>query len=1344
MITMQMSVSNTVGKYMPSAYERMYDDVCGDIACEDLACDVDTALDPAYNVHHNNDSNAYDSMGDNISDHVPSSVIPIHACTNVSSRHASANIVTSMPVEHDVGEGREYRFTKEQLAEQYDFESSSVLNVRRMPEKRRPAGSFIPLYPKKSIHLKQNRAKTNDHETGQPLVTTKPMAMVTPQSTKSTDSTFESAERTKQCDIPEVHEIQKTEAQHARTEKLFGGDDMLAPLLVDKTESNTISQKEVNDMHDSVVPTMCEHIWRDSNVKMVEDEHRLPYAKYSQRSTMDTCEIDVDKTMGECLNVFSKNHPRDLYDLIEKSSDGQRDNQPCIGEVDHSSLVCNFPVMNVNNSEARDLDQQSSTFTQYDGVHTLHTKVTSTLKCGESQPPRHARAKMQLGEGDMPEQYGNLPHDYVSAKGLNPDSVLEDDWLGIEVDHHKGETQNDSDQLITRFEVCTGREWIVDPSLCISDSHELKKEHNTNKLQQNDCSTSGNNVLSKRKRTPIYNTSMLSRFKYRKRTSPYDHPSTSSLYTSESLGLTSASPSPVPLTMNTQSTLQTQTRQSMQKSTSQSTATVVRPSSSSEITSELPKFSISQRRQTSQYTSPSPRTQCTSLHMEECAHKAENACIHSHSCISPSFTNTVHSNTGNIVKSSSVCSVSHSTTKSIHHSPQILADERPQSRGTPPFSINTQNDHNNTTGMQLQDGILSYLTNDEFNPRVVNSLTEQCYVHIDTIGVENALLSVVPIKLVLDLGSLFDFDKALGQSLVFRPYDFLATTADVIAHILSEQSVLPGPMYAERLKVTLHLHNPRNILADILPSSEGNSMDFAPKCVPLASTQRFSSPRANSALARIRGIVFDVSHPTQYVAAIRLQCKSDDCNAIHVVNKRTASLVCKVCSGALTEDDRYRVYGNEQRIGVVSRHALSVMPYSSDTSLVHSRTEIVVQDELVDTMRIGDHVDVSASPSMFIPTLRTGFCSVLISFNVWSQLHEVTKVPPGLAPMNGVYRLMEGCSQGWQFINRLVREFGRLVVPMNALLDLKMALLLQLATTYANMYRNDEVLVQLTREKKITSSVTEIRPDNLDVLVLSNDPEIAKLCAYVASLVSQSTQYTAGTTGSQFMPMSLPSSKTNPALVSGGSLLLAGRGLCLIHEFGRMKNSEMICLARSLESGTFNVVTKETSNSKNKVTKRYPLCANVLAYESVRDVRVDRDMGSPGSSVVSFQTTSTVSNRKTRPNVTEMLKCKFHIVSEGSIDGMSILDGCDDILFRRSCGVDEFESITCEDLSEFLRYAGSIQVEYSIEALNMLQAYYVSSFIDTCTREHIICIPPLCCCVFAFCHKLSVVKAIWI
>ncbi|KNC85741.1 hypothetical protein SARC_02081 [Sphaeroforma arctica JP610] len=282
------------------------------------------------------------------------------------------------------------------------------------------------------------------------------------------------------------------------------------------------------------------------------------------------------------------------------------------------------------------------------------------------------------------------------------------------------------------------------------------------------------------------------------------------------------------------------------------------------------------------------------------------------------------------------------------------------------------------TTTTLYEELCTYLISNINEAALLQDLSEQCYAHVQRVGAANSELHIVPISLSLDLVDFSSNAPDACRSLLQNPHEFRSTLSAVFASLVGTRSMLSGPMYGQRLLLSMQLHHFGGVVRQLEKKGRYNSGRHAYE---------------RRGLVRIFGIIFDISENIPYTRSMRLVCEVDTCKAVVVVSCYPSHLVCKVCSGTLIEDERYRVYGTQRLIGLVDATHLRIAPYNRESSIVNCRTELLVREGALEVAHIGACVEVVASLTKDMPPYqKKGFNTLPVVYMVWNDFPPPNKV----------------------------------------------------------------------------------------------------------------------------------------------------------------------------------------------------------------------------------------------------------------------------------------------------------------------------------------------------------------
>ncbi|MCC6039868.1 MAG: minichromosome maintenance protein MCM [Thermofilum sp.] len=388
------------------------------------------------------------------------------------------------------------------------------------------------------------------------------------------------------------------------------------------------------------------------------------------------------------------------------------------------------------------------------------------------------------------------------------------------------------------------------------------------------------------------------------------------------------------------------------------------------------------------------------------------------------------------------------------------------------------------------------------------------------------------VSLVIDFDDLLSYDRVLADILVESPSVFLESASKAIQQVM----MVEDPEYAQKVK-TFHARIRR------LPES------FHVKIREIRA-------RHLGKLIAVEGIVTKISPVKQELVEAVFRCKT--CGHEEVVRQEEGSLVkptqCPECSREGRKSQGFVLVAEKSRFVDVQKFVLQEKPEELPPGQLPRSIEVVVRDDLVDTVRPGDRVTV------------VGF------LRVEEDKKFLKNAPPVYHPYMEANYVEVAAKETLDV--EITPEDEKRILELSRREDLEELIVNSIAPSIYG-YREVKLAIALL----LFGGVPKVYPDGIRVrgdihILLIGDPGTAKsqLLRYV-SFIAPRGIYTSGkgATAAGLTAAVVKEKSSGEFYLEAGALVLADGGIACIDEFDKMEARDRVSIHEAMEQQTVSI-----------------------------------------------------------------------------------------------------------------------------------------------------------------------------
>jgi replicative DNA helicase Mcm len=388
------------------------------------------------------------------------------------------------------------------------------------------------------------------------------------------------------------------------------------------------------------------------------------------------------------------------------------------------------------------------------------------------------------------------------------------------------------------------------------------------------------------------------------------------------------------------------------------------------------------------------------------------------------------------------------------------------------------------------------------------------------------------VSLVIDFDDLLSYDRVLADILVESPSVFLESASKAIQQVM----MVEDPEYAQKVK-TFHARIRR------LPES------FHVKIREIRA-------RHLGKLIAVEGIVTKISPVKQELVEAVFRCKT--CGHEEVVRQEEGSLVkptqCPECSREGRKSQGFVLVAEKSRFVDVQKFVLQEKPEELPPGQLPRSIEVVVRDDLVDTVRPGDRVTV------------VGF------LRVEEDKKFLKNAPPVYHPYMEANYVEVAAKETLDV--EITPEDEKKILELSRREDLEELIVNSIAPSIYG-YREVKLAIALL----LFGGVPKVYPDGIRVrgdihILLIGDPGTAKsqLLRYV-SFIAPRGIYTSGkgATAAGLTAAVVKEKSSGEFYLEAGALVLADGGIACIDEFDKMEARDRVSIHEAMEQQTVSI-----------------------------------------------------------------------------------------------------------------------------------------------------------------------------
>ncbi|XP_071847772.1 minichromosome maintenance domain-containing protein 2-like [Apostichopus japonicus] len=505
---------------------------------------------------------------------------------------------------------------------------------------------------------------------------------------------------------------------------------------------------------------------------------------------------------------------------------------------------------------------------------------------------------------------------------------------------------------------------------------------------------------------------------------------------------------------------------------------------------------------------------------------------------------------------------------------------------------------------------------------------------------------VLSFEVNIDVGDLTDVSSSLTSVILHDPDKAQRLFQEVIYTTLRCLQHLPDRCSLSQIQVSLRVSN--------LPSLSCYKIFF----------KQLHECNFESRYYTFHGFVCSKSPPQEYSKSTRYCCQDKDCKGsqgndfIRLYNRGSPEsqvirrdFPCAYCGRVLQEDVHARVLGEKVVIQMVN------ICVASEGLKLRQSFNIILRDELISDIKIGSQYSVVGIPEAAFYKEN----QVRVTFEA-SSVTPFTEVPTqltqGCIPESISRYHIEISSSPWRLSSRLAFIFASEITPKGTFHLLKMCIMLS--------------LVQTGVSNKVNS--------RLDILAVGREDRlIDRLFQYGAKFLSSCFH-------GNVHPL-FPSVRESQfgSIIDGGAVLLAGDGVCLLGDISFKGKNMQERISKVLQEKCLQVEVSKKGNESNKNFEQFVVGSTLWAHQNKKDSTSDHILGSFGL----------------------VVNCDSHC---SSVEDVVQVKLCQDLLVKAINPYSHLtESVTFEDLQQFLLTVARRKVSFSSEAETLLKGYFVTS-----------------------------------
>uniref|UniRef100_A0A7C4FBF3 DNA helicase n=1 Tax=Thermofilum pendens TaxID=2269 RepID=A0A7C4FBF3_THEPE len=388
------------------------------------------------------------------------------------------------------------------------------------------------------------------------------------------------------------------------------------------------------------------------------------------------------------------------------------------------------------------------------------------------------------------------------------------------------------------------------------------------------------------------------------------------------------------------------------------------------------------------------------------------------------------------------------------------------------------------------------------------------------------------VSLVIDFDDLLSYDRVLADILVDAPSVFLESASKAIQQVM----MVEDPEYAQKVK-TFHARIRK------LPES------FHIKIRDIRA-------RHLGKLIAVEGIVTKISPVKQELVEAVFRCKT--CGHEEVVRQEEGSLVkptqCPECSREGRKSQGFVLVAEKSRFVDVQKFVLQEKPEELPPGQLPRSIEVVVRDDLVDTVRPGDRVTV------------IGF------LRVEEDKKFLKNAPPVYHPYMEANYVEVAAKETLDV--EITPEDEKKILELSRREDLEELIVNSIAPSIYG-YKEVKLAIALL----LFGGVPKVYPDGIRVrgdihILLVGDPGTAKsqLLRYV-SFIAPRGIYTSGkgATAAGLTAAVVKEKSSGEFYLEAGALVLADGGVACIDEFDKMEARDRVSIHEAMEQQTVSI-----------------------------------------------------------------------------------------------------------------------------------------------------------------------------
>ncbi|XP_065057164.1 minichromosome maintenance domain-containing protein 2-like isoform X2 [Rhopilema esculentum] len=395
---------------------------------------------------------------------------------------------------------------------------------------------------------------------------------------------------------------------------------------------------------------------------------------------------------------------------------------------------------------------------------------------------------------------------------------------------------------------------------------------------------------------------------------------------------------------------------------------------------------------------------------------------------------------------------------------------------------------------------------------------------------------------------------------------------------------------------------------------------------------------------------------------------------------------CKQCYASMEEDVKFRKLAERRIFTIVLNDGIKCMqPYKKTTQSRQQGVTIVTRDDLVNRMKIGHDYWITGvvirepmrrtASQQFYDTVLEACDIVEYAKMIAVKKNDCTEDLPDSIRSLYEDRIMSP----WSFATSLAYSFGESICIGGSFHKLKLALLL------SSVLSGNDLLVEDINGKLVIGNELQ----RINILCISDDVgKLQRLFTYASSVCDKAvlSQQNLDLFGS----VTKKHEADTHVHIDGGSLLLAGKHLCVFPNLANLKKDEVSKLQKTLEEGSVSIdIPRRKANESEYIQMKFPLDCTLWALAE-----------------------STKEQNEVAKNPWMQLADHFDLVYDLSKE-YKLPDDIEKVqiteILREAVGYENHSEIKHNDLRTFAKIARTQRVTFSENASKMIRSFFLAS-----------------------------------